>query len=156
MEKSGGHLKNPMKILQDGCVVNVQSNNPEEDLRLAQTNTSVLWIPSRGMLMPLDDTMGAYYPQIVEFELLFWGEPSTWAYKDARIEMIEFRVLGRPYGTKRWRPHLILHKKPIPPQNKKEILMLMKVLQVAITEEVGLLCMPITYDLLDEEVDREY
>ena len=34
--------------------------------------------------------------------------------------------------------------------------MLMKVLQVAITEEVGLLCMPITYDLLDEEIDREY
>ena len=76
--------------------------------------------------MPLDDTMGAYYPQIVEFELLFWGEPSTWAYKDARIENIEFRVLGRPYGTKRWRPHLILHKKPLPHQNKKEILMLMK------------------------------
>lgn len=92
---------------------------------------------------------GAYYPQIVEFKLVFRIDEERWSYQESQTLVIRFKVFGQPFGRDRWRPHLIQHKDKLPNQNNKDITGMIKTLQEALSSILELECMTVTKDLLD-------
>ena len=65
--------------------------------------------------MRIEHQSGAYYPQIVEFELFFWEGSGKWAIITQKpLRRIRLKALGQSFGRKRWRPHLILYKDDLP------------------------------------------
>lgn len=97
----------------------------------------------------------AYYPQIIEFELLFWNSPNRWSASEQPIKKIRFKALGQPFGKIRWRPHLILHKDDLPEQTAKEAKLMLQQIRQAISIKLEVDCMLIAKDLLDHDVKEE-
>ena len=97
----------------------------------------------------------AYYPQIVEFELLFWNSLGRWSASEQPIKKIRFKALGQSFGKTRWRPHLVLYKDELPEQTAKEFKLMLQQLRQAISKELDVDCMLIAKDLLDNDVKEE-
>ena len=99
---------------------------------------------------------GAYYPQIVEFELFFWEGSGKWSIITQNpLQRIRFKALGQSFGSKRWRPHLILYKDDLPQQSKKELRSMLQTIRQAISTILGVDCMQITADLVDSDIKEE-
>ena len=94
-------------------------------------------------------------PDVIEVELYFWNLESNWSNSADNVGQIRFKIIGKSMGQLRWRPHLVQYKDKLPTMTNKEYTSMLKTLREEISLKIGLDCVQISVDLLDDISEGE-